>query len=49
MSTPPAAALRMVEVSGAVAPWLLEGSTSGRLVYTQRASTFVRPVVRTEA
>ncbi|WP_329264954.1 pyridoxamine 5'-phosphate oxidase family protein [Streptomyces sp. NBC_01478] len=37
------AALRMVEVSGAEALWLLEGSTLGRLVYTQREATVVRP------
>ena len=35
MSTPPAS-LRMVEISGAEALWLLEGSALGRLVYTQR-------------
>ncbi|GGK95536.1 pyridoxamine 5'-phosphate oxidase family protein [Streptomyces flaveus] len=42
MSTPPAS-LRMVEVSGAEALWLLEGSSLGRLVYTQRDLTVVRP------
>ncbi|MGW4518122.1 pyridoxamine 5'-phosphate oxidase family protein [Streptomyces sp. NPDC004393] len=42
MSTSPAS-LRMVEVSGAEALWLLEGSTVGRLVYPQRELTFVRP------
>jgi hypothetical protein len=42
MSTPPAS-LRMVEVSGAEALWLLEGSTLGRLVYTQRELTVIRP------
>ncbi|MDW8804763.1 pyridoxamine 5'-phosphate oxidase family protein [Streptomyces scabiei] len=42
MSTPPAS-LRMVEVSGAEALWLLEGSTLGRLVYAQRDQTVVRP------
>ncbi|GAA2632347.1 pyridoxamine 5'-phosphate oxidase family protein [Streptomyces vastus] len=42
MSTPPAS-LRMVEVSGAEALWLLEGSSLGRLVYTQRDQTVVRP------
>ncbi|MCX4904001.1 pyridoxamine 5'-phosphate oxidase family protein [Streptomyces sp. NBC_00878] len=41
MSTPPAS-LRMVEVSGAEALWL-EGSSLGRLVYTQRDQTVVRP------
>ncbi|MGW3411397.1 pyridoxamine 5'-phosphate oxidase family protein [Streptomyces sp. NPDC000888] len=41
MSTPPAI-LRMVEVSGAEALWLLEASTLGRLVYTQRELTVVR-------
>lgn len=42
MSTPPAT-LRMVEVSGAEALWLLEGSSLGRLVYVQRELTVVRP------
>lgn len=42
MSTPPVP-LRMVEVSGAEALWLIEGSSSGRLVYTQRELTVVRP------
>ncbi|GAA3773174.1 hypothetical protein GCM10022403_005380 [Streptomyces coacervatus] len=42
MSTPPAL-LRMVEVSGAEALWLLEGSNLGRLVYTQRDLTVIRP------
>ncbi|GAA3846439.1 pyridoxamine 5'-phosphate oxidase family protein [Streptomyces phyllanthi] len=42
MSTPPAP-LRMVEVSGAEALWLLEGSSLGRLVYTQRDQTVIRP------
>lgn len=42
MSTAPAS-LRMVEVSGAEALWLLEGSALGRLVYTQRELTVVRP------
>jgi len=42
MSTVPAA-LRMVEVSGAEAPWLSEGSTPGRLVYPRREATVVRP------
>ncbi|MCC9707417.1 MULTISPECIES: pyridoxamine 5'-phosphate oxidase family protein [unclassified Streptomyces] len=42
MSTAPAS-LRMVEVSGAEALWLLEGSTLGRLVYTQRDQTVIRP------
>ncbi|MFF2516550.1 pyridoxamine 5'-phosphate oxidase family protein [Streptomyces sp. NPDC058086] len=42
MSTPPAA-LRMVEVSGAKVVWLLEGSALGRLVYTQRDLTVIRP------
>ncbi|NGO40935.1 pyridoxamine 5'-phosphate oxidase family protein [Streptomyces ureilyticus] len=42
MSTPPASP-RMVEVSGAEALWLLEGSFLGRLVYTQRDLTVVRP------
>ncbi|WP_406470091.1 pyridoxamine 5'-phosphate oxidase family protein [Streptomyces sp. NBC_01615] len=40
----PSAPLRMVEVSGAEALWLLEGSALGRLVYnTQRDQTVVRP------
>ncbi|MDX2938342.1 pyridoxamine 5'-phosphate oxidase family protein [Streptomyces ipomoeae] len=42
MSTPPIP-LRMVEVSGAEALWLLEGSSLGRLVYAQRDLTVVRP------
>ncbi|SEC30330.1 Pyridoxamine 5'-phosphate oxidase [Streptomyces sp. 3213] len=42
MSTPPAS-LRMVEVSGAEALWLLEGSELGRLVYPQRDLTVIRP------
>ncbi|MEU6497628.1 pyridoxamine 5'-phosphate oxidase family protein [Streptomyces sp. NPDC046984] len=42
MSTAPAS-LRMVEVSGAEALWLLEGSTLGRLVYPQRDLTVIRP------
>jgi hypothetical protein len=42
MSTAPAS-LRMVEVSGAEALWLLEGSSLGRLVYAQRDLTVVRP------
>jgi hypothetical protein len=33
----------MIEVSGAEALWLLEGSASGRLVYVQRAVPMVRP------
>ncbi|MFJ3307301.1 pyridoxamine 5'-phosphate oxidase family protein [Streptomyces sp. NPDC086549] len=37
------AVLRMVEVSGAEALWLLEGSSSGRLVYAQRDLTVIRP------
>ncbi|MEU1784858.1 pyridoxamine 5'-phosphate oxidase family protein [Streptomyces sparsogenes] len=46
MSTPPAP-LRMVEISGAEALWLLEGSTLGRLVYVQRDLTAVRPARHT--
>jgi hypothetical protein len=42
MSTSPAT-LRMVEVSGAEALWLLESSSLGRLVYVQRELTVVRP------
>jgi pyridoxamine 5'-phosphate oxidase-like protein len=42
MSTLPAN-LRMVEVSGAEALWLLEGSSLGRLVYAQRDLTVIRP------
>ncbi|MFF8911076.1 pyridoxamine 5'-phosphate oxidase family protein [Streptomyces olivaceoviridis] len=42
MTTPPAS-LRMVEVSGAEALWLLEGSSLGRLVYAQRELAVVRP------
>jgi hypothetical protein len=36
-------ALRMVEVSGAEAPWPLEGGAPGRLVYAQRGRAVVRP------
>ncbi|MEU9244268.1 pyridoxamine 5'-phosphate oxidase family protein [Streptomyces sp. NPDC048385] len=42
MSTVPAV-LRMVEVSGSEALWLLEGSALGRLVYSRRDLTVVRP------
>lgn len=42
MSSPPAP-LRLVEVSGAEALWLLEGSTLGRLVYAQRDLAVIRP------
>ncbi|MGW1253648.1 pyridoxamine 5'-phosphate oxidase family protein [Streptomyces sp. NPDC002513] len=42
MSTSPAL-LRMVEVSGAEALWLIEGSSTGRLVYVQRDLTVIRP------
>ncbi|WP_371582152.1 pyridoxamine 5'-phosphate oxidase family protein [Streptomyces sp. NBC_01314] len=42
MSTSPVP-LRMVEVSDAEALWLLEGSALGRLVYTHRDLTVVRP------
>ncbi|MEV0986444.1 pyridoxamine 5'-phosphate oxidase family protein [Streptomyces sp. NPDC049949] len=35
--------LRMIEVSGTEALWLLEGSAQGRLVYVQREMTLVRP------
>jgi len=35
--------LRMAEISGPEALWLLEGSSLGRLVYTQRELTVVRP------
>lgn len=37
------ASLRMAEVSGAEALWLLEDSSMGRLVYAQRDVTIVRP------
>jgi hypothetical protein len=46
MSTEPAS-LRMVEVSGAEALWLLQGSTLGRLVYVQREMTVIRPARHT--
>ncbi|MFI6565808.1 hypothetical protein [Streptomyces sp. NPDC050534] len=36
--------LRMIEVSGAEARWLLKGSGLRRLVYVQRELTVVRPV-----
>ncbi|WP_405653756.1 pyridoxamine 5'-phosphate oxidase family protein [Streptomyces sp. NBC_00019] len=42
MSTP-SSDLRMVEVSGAEALWLLESSALGRLVYVQRETALVRP------
>ncbi|WP_405958019.1 pyridoxamine 5'-phosphate oxidase family protein [Streptomyces phaeochromogenes] len=42
MSTPPPS-LRMVEVPGAEALWLLEGSALGRLVRPQRDLTVIRP------
>ncbi|MFJ6934481.1 pyridoxamine 5'-phosphate oxidase family protein [Streptomyces sp. NPDC101132] len=35
--------LRMTEVSGTEALWLLEGSTQGRLVYVQRELAVIRP------
>lgn len=35
--------MRMVEVSGAKALWLLEGSTLGRVVYAVRGAAVVRP------
>ncbi|WP_240803897.1 pyridoxamine 5'-phosphate oxidase family protein [Streptomyces sp. A0592] len=35
--------LRMIEVSGTEALWLLEGSAQGRLVYIQREVAVVRP------
>ncbi|MDU0255228.1 pyridoxamine 5'-phosphate oxidase family protein [Streptomyces sp. PU10] len=40
MSTVP---LRMSEVSGPEALWLLKGSSLGRLVYVQRGLTVIRP------
>jgi hypothetical protein len=39
----PAAAVRLAEVSGAEALWLVEGSSLGRLVYGLRGQTLVRP------
>ncbi|MFF4805640.1 pyridoxamine 5'-phosphate oxidase family protein [Streptomyces sp. NPDC001351] len=42
MSTTPAP-LRMVEVSGAEALWLVESSSLGRLVFVQREQPVVRP------
>ncbi|MFC3572605.1 pyridoxamine 5'-phosphate oxidase family protein [Streptomyces yaanensis] len=42
MTTPPTT-LRMIEVSGAEALWLLEGVALGRLVFVQREATVVRP------
>jgi hypothetical protein len=33
----------LLEISGAEALWLLEGSSLGRLVYPQREPTVVRP------
>ncbi|MER5481440.1 pyridoxamine 5'-phosphate oxidase family protein [Streptomyces sp. NPDC002734] len=41
MSVP--ADLRMIEVSGTEALWLLEGSAQGRLVHIQREVAVVRP------
>ncbi|MFF4257897.1 pyridoxamine 5'-phosphate oxidase family protein [Streptomyces sp. NPDC001663] len=41
--SPRPAVLRMSEVSGAEAVWLLEGSGLGRLVYVQREQAVVRP------
>ncbi|MDX3242903.1 pyridoxamine 5'-phosphate oxidase family protein [Streptomyces sp. ME18-1-4] len=41
--SPAPATLRMVEVSGAEALWLLEGSSLGRLMYAQREATAIRP------
>ncbi|MFH7596457.1 pyridoxamine 5'-phosphate oxidase family protein [Streptomyces racemochromogenes] len=35
--------LRMIEVSGAEALWLLDGSAQGRLVHVQREVAVVRP------
>jgi hypothetical protein len=35
--------LRMIEVSGTEALWLLEGSAQGRLVHIQREVAVVRP------
>lgn len=43
MSARPAPAPRMVELPGAEALWLLEGSILGRLVYTHRDLTAIRP------
>ncbi|MFF9772649.1 pyridoxamine 5'-phosphate oxidase family protein [Streptomyces sp. NPDC013978] len=42
MSTAPAP-LRLVEISGTEALWLLEGSSLGRLLHQQRQLTVVRP------
>ncbi|ASN22823.1 hypothetical protein LK07_00915 [Streptomyces pluripotens] len=41
--TPLPTALRMTEVSGAEAVWLLEGSSLGRLAYVRRQQADVRP------
>lgn len=38
-------ARRTVEVSGAEAPWLLEGTAHGRLVHIRREQAVVRPAV----
>ncbi|WP_223280849.1 pyridoxamine 5'-phosphate oxidase family protein [Streptomyces antnestii] len=43
MSTTLDNAPRMIEVSGAEALWLLEGSSLGRLVYVQRERAVIRP------
>ncbi|MGY3334180.1 hypothetical protein ACVW0K_000279 [Streptomyces filamentosus] len=37
------AGLRMIEVSGTEALWLLEGSAQGRLAHVQREVAVVRP------
>ncbi|MFD5859848.1 hypothetical protein [Streptomyces chartreusis] len=42
MSLPPAS-LRMAELSGAEALWLVEGSSLGRLVYPRRGQSAIRP------
>ncbi|MEU8435228.1 pyridoxamine 5'-phosphate oxidase family protein [Streptomyces sp. NPDC029216] len=43
MTAPAPAGLRMMEVSGTEALWLLEGATQGRLVYLQRQQAVIRP------
>ncbi|GAA4779112.1 MULTISPECIES: pyridoxamine 5'-phosphate oxidase family protein [Streptomyces] len=43
MTDPAAAALRLIEVSGTEALWLLEGSSRGRLVHLQRDQAVIRP------
>lgn len=49
MTAPAPAGLRMIEVSGTEALWLLEGSSQGRLVYVQREQAVIRPATHVMA